>query len=344
MPLAADATVLIVSVARIGDTLLATPVMRAARAAAPRGELTVLAHPHRLEVLRGLPFIDRLHGITKNRARWRGWFGGGMYALALVYGRDAALAHFALRVAARAVAFGFPGMPDDPRLTLVRPEEGTHAVRDRARLATAAGFRVEDVRLAYRVLPEEREWARRYLAARWPDRTRPLIALQTQSFPTKSHRDWPIHHFGELAGRILDAWPEARFLVLGDAAARANAASMTRRLGGRAALAAGETTLRESAALIEACDLYVGVDTGPTHIAGALGVPMVALYHARYPGRNLMPLDHPLCRVLEQPAGGVADDAHADMAGVSVDAVWAAAAELLAARRGVPRTHAATSA
>ena len=105
VPLASDARVLIVTVARIGDTLLATPVMRAARAAVPRGELTVLAHPDRLQVLRGLPFIDELRAITKHRARWLGWFGGRMHALAMVYGRDPALARFALRVATRAVAF-----------------------------------------------------------------------------------------------------------------------------------------------------------------------------------------------------------------------------------------------
>ena len=163
--LATDAKVLIITVARIGDTLLATPVMRAARAAAPRGELTVLAHPNRVEVLRGLPFIDKLQGMTKNRARLLGWLAGRAYTIAMVYGRDAALVRFALRVAAKVVAFESPDMPEDPRLTLLKPEDQTHAVRDRVRLAVAAGFSVPDLRLAYRVLPEEREWARQYLDA-----------------------------------------------------------------------------------------------------------------------------------------------------------------------------------
>jgi heptosyltransferase-3 len=344
-PLASDAKVLIVTVARIGDTLLATPVMRAARAAAPRGQLTVLAHPNRLEVLRGLPFIDELRGITKNRAPWMGWLAGRVFTLAMVYGRDAALVQYAMRVAARTVAVESPGMPRNARLTLLRREEHTHAVRDRVRLAAAGGFGVQDLRLAYRVLPEEREWARQYLLARWPERARPLVALQTQSFPTKSHRDWPIAHFSELAGRILVAWPDARFLVLGDMAARASAAPLVHRLGERVAVAAGGTTLRESAALIEACDLYVGVDTGPTHIAGALAVPMVALYHPSYPGRNLMPLDHLSCRVIEHPSTGIAHRAiglehgmQEDMARISVDSVWMAAAELLGTRMGALRS------
>ena len=56
--------------------------------------------------------------------------------------------------------------------------------------------------------------------------------------------------------------------------------------------------------LIGELDLYVGVDTGPTHIAGALDVPMIGIYHHLYPGRNLAPLNRPRCRVLEQPSAG----------------------------------------
>ena len=78
--------------------------------------------------------------------------------------------------------------------------------------------------------------------------------------------------------------------------------------------------LRASAALIAALDLYVGVDTGPTHIAGALDVPMIGIYHHAYPGRNLAPLERARLRVLEQPAAGE----------LSVDAVMSAAEALLA--------------
>ena len=68
-----DANVLVIIVARIGDTLLVTPALRALKAAIPHGRLTVLAHPKRLEVLQHLPFIDALEGITKTSARARGW-------------------------------------------------------------------------------------------------------------------------------------------------------------------------------------------------------------------------------------------------------------------------------
>ena len=57
----------------------------------------------------------------------------------------------------------------------------------------------------------------------------------------------------------------------------------------------------EQAALMEQMDFFLGIDTGPTHIAGCFDNPMVALYHCKHPGRNLMPLDHPRCAIVEHP-------------------------------------------
>ena len=77
-------------------------------------------------------------------------------------------------------------------------------------------------------------------------------------------------------------------------------------------------------------DLYIGVDTGPTHIAGALGMPMVALYHSAYPGRNLVPLQHPACFMIEHPLTGKSADTTPSMADITVAAVLQAAQDLLA--------------
>jgi heptosyltransferase-3 len=53
-------------------------------------------------------------------------------------------------------------------------------------------------------------------------------------------------------------------------------------------------------------DLYVGVDTGPTHIMGALHKPMVTLYHPTAPSSALGPFGHPCCYAMDHPlaAGG----------------------------------------
>lgn len=327
-----DAKVLAINVARIGDTLLATPALRALKAALPRGRLAVMAHPRRLEVLENLPFIDALEGITKATAQARGWIRKNRYDYALVWGHDAALVKYALRVSDAVIAFEQRDAALNRKLAHAVPEpaDGQHAVLHRAALLAPLAIVASDLRLAYFVTDAERAWAKAWLKAHLP-RGKPFIGLQIASFPTKAHRDWPVENFAALIGRIAGAHREACFIVLGDAAAARKAAPLLALQPVSLAVAAGKLSLRESAALMSELDLYVGVDTGPTHIAGALGIPMVAMYHCAYPGRNLAPLQNPNCTLIEHPLTGKSAAIAASMADISVDVVWQAVRERLAA-------------
>jgi heptosyltransferase-3 len=191
------------------------------------------------------------------------------------------------------------------------------------------GLAAGDLRLAYCVTAEERAAARRWLAGHSPSAGL-LIGLQIASFPTKAHRDWPVSSFQELIARILAAQPQARFLLLGDMAAAAAGAPLQSAFPEQVALAAGGLSLRQSAAVMAELDLYIGVDTGPTHLAGALGIPMVALYHSAYPGRNLVPLQHSACIMIEHPLTGKSAATTVSMADIPVAIVCQAAMDLLA--------------
>ena len=70
-------------------------------------------------------------------------------------------------------------------------------------------------------------------------------------------------------------WPKVHLMSFGGAAERSRTGEPARRLGGRVTDLAGTVSLRESAALLDRLDLYIGVDTGPTHIMSALDAPMV---------------------------------------------------------------------
>lgn len=305
-----DANILVIIVARIGDTLLATPMIRALKAACRQGRITVLAHPKRKAVLENLSFIDRLGSITPRTAPLRGRFAKRSYDYAFVFGHDVALAEFALRVAERVIAFDDLRLAQrsqkfSGRLARVRaPDVSTHAVYERLLLANAAGVTTDDLRLAYTVTESERQWARAWLQQNIIKANGPVIGLQMVSFRTKAHRNWPVESFIELVRRTLSARAGTRFLVLGDAEAQAAARALLMEFPARVRVAAGELSLRQSAAVIGELDLYIGVDTGPTHIAGALDVPMIALYHRDYPGRNLAPLERDRVSIIEQPSDG----------------------------------------
>jgi heptosyltransferase III len=320
-------TFLCINVARIGDTLLATPALRAIASAHPDAAITVLAHPKRAEVLRGLPFLARVGHITKNTAPWRGRLGGRRYDYAVVWGYDQALVRYALRAAGRVVAFGQRDEALDRRLfrrVEEAPPGSENAVGRYLRLTSALGIPAAGHRLAYRVAAGEAAAARARLAADLPADASPLVALNIATFPTKIFRRWPVEQFGELSERIAAGWPGARFLVLGGDEELHAARALKTRLGDRAALYAGRLSLRETAALMSLADLYVGLDTGLTHIMSAFDIPMVVLYHCRIPSRQIAPLGHPCLYVLDHPRLGAADCLESTpMSEITVDAVFA---------------------
>jgi heptosyltransferase-3 len=329
-----DARLLAICVARIGDTLLATPALRALRAAVPRGSLTVLAHPKRRVLLQHLPFIDRLGSIEKHQASWRGWLSGKAYDWGVVYGEDAALVRYALRVCRHVVAQRQKDETLNRRLACViaPATEFQIAVDERLRLAIALGAPVKGRALSYRITPEEQAQARSRLRTLLPGTAR-FVGLQLQSFPSKAYRDWPVEKFHSLAQRLLQQ-DGIGIVVLGGPESVRIGEDFARRLSahfpGRVASLAGQTTLREGAAVIGELDLYVGVDTGPTHLAGALGVPMVALYHCRHRGRWLAPQEHPALSVIEHPTPDASCGNDTSMAEIPLELVAQAAEQRLA--------------
>lgn len=325
--------VLVIAVARIGDTLLVTPAIKALKQRYPDAKISVLAHPKRVSLLQELPCIDDLSGITKRSAPWRGRWPGTAYDIAVVYGGDLQLIGYALRVAREVFVFEQPGLPASSRLRVVpRPTQPLHAVHERRLLALAAGGRSDELQLCYHVSPVEKKAAQSWLADRVKNPASPLIGLQTLSFPTKAHRNWPLSSFIDLMKKIAWHFPDAHFLLLGDNAAGEQASALSTLFPDSLTVAAGSMSLRQSAALISCLDLYIGVDTGPTHLAGALGIPMVAMYHCAYPGRFLAPLGHPGCVVIEHPLTGQSSAIDVPMSDIGVETVWNSVHAILCGR------------
>lgn len=294
---------LVIVVARFGDTLLVTPTLAALKRCWPDAELTVLAHPGRMEVLENLPYIDRLAPITKQSAPWLGrWPFGPRYDAAIVYGGDHALYRFARRVARQVVAFA----SDDAALahcidhSVARPREPMHAVDERALLLQPFGIVPARRHLSYQVSSSEAAWAEQWMRQQGFAGRR-LIGFQLQSFPAKAYRDWPVERFETLAKVLFERYPDAQVLLLGGPEGRAAAQALADKLGPRSTCVAGTLTMRQNAALLSRLTLYVGVDTGPTHLAGALDVPMVAMYHCFHRGAYLAPQEHPQLTVIEHP-------------------------------------------
>jgi heptosyltransferase-3 len=325
--------ILFINVSRIGDTLLATPALRALAARWPGAAVDFLGHPKRFEIIEHLPFVAAAGPVTKARAPFMGRLGGRRWDLALVCGFDEPLVAYALRAADRVTAFRQADATLNARLfRCVEPLgfQSGHATGVPLALTRALGVPDAGYRLAYQVTGEERAWARSTLAARGAGGAKPLVGLQVASFPTKGYRDWPVEKFAELCERILARWGQAHFLIFGGPLEHSRTSGLADRLGTHATLFAGSLTLRQSAALMNELDLYVGVDTGPTHIMGALEAPMVPLYHCHSPSHLLAPLERAKCYVVDHPRAGAACSEDTPMAQIEVETVWRRVLEALA--------------
>ncbi len=118
---------------------------------------------------------------------------------------------------------------------------------------------------AYRVLPAEREWAKAWLASRGIEPgSRPLVCLHLKS--ACARKDWPIDRMRELAGRLVGRGVQIVGLERSAALSVSGAAD------------AVGLDMAQAAALIAASDLLVGPDSGPMHLAAAVGIPCVALF------------------------------------------------------------------
>jgi ADP-heptose:LPS heptosyltransferase len=98
------------------------------------------------------------------------------------------------------------------------------------------------------------------------------------------NKRWPAVRFGSLAAAI-DREHALRSIVLWGPGEEPLAASVATASNG-AAEPAPATTIPDIFALAKGARLMVSGDTGPLHIGGAVGTPLVALFGPTYPERN----------------------------------------------------------
>ena len=95
---------------------------------------------------------------------------------------------------------------------------------------------------------------------------------------------WPWERFAEVASGLVSRFGLG-VLLLGARSETGLCDAVRRSAGAGVSSAAGLATLGETGGLISGARLFVGNDSGPTHMAMALGVPSVALFGPTDPGQ-----------------------------------------------------------
>jgi ADP-heptose:LPS heptosyltransferase len=193
--------------------------------------------------------------------------------------------------------FGFSVAECQPFLTDTLPIPGGHAVAANQDLAQLAARRLGGelpvgttwLDPTFPVLPDEASWARRWLAEQFEDagyevdesgfratRTEnPIVAVHPGS--GAALKNWTAERWVEVVG-TLRRDRGARVYVTGGPGERELVESIADRLIPRPPNVVGETSLGQLAALFAQSDLVLGCDSGPLHLAAAVGTPTVRLY------------------------------------------------------------------
>lgn len=105
-----------------------------------------------------------------------------------------------------------------------------------------------------------------------------LIGVQVGTSESMRWKQWPPERFTQLCQRIQADFPAVKLILLGSPGEAQMVRSIAGQLNPRPIIAAGETTVRQAAALIERCSLLVCNDSGLMHMAVAVGTPVLAIY------------------------------------------------------------------
>lgn len=273
---------LVVKLRYLGDVLLATPALNAIKTAWPAARLTMLVNRGTEEVVKGNPNVDDV--LVLDRGPLLSQF---RFALALRRPRydavvdltDGDRAAFLSWMSRAPVRIGFN---QEGRwrgicyTSVVRPgPEVVHRTdRDCAALAPL-GLREKPGPPRLCIDRQDHEAADKLLKRIGVDETRPFAVLQPGA--RYWFKAWPPERFAQLADYLAETYGH-QVLIGGSGQERQLAEAIRDMTKSRPAVVAGETSVKQLAAVLKRAVLFVGNDTGAMHIAAAMGTPVVALF------------------------------------------------------------------
>jgi heptosyltransferase-2 len=293
----------------IGDVVMTTAFLRELRRAAPTAHVTLVVNAAARPLVATCPHVDAVVTFRTAAPRalrplvlpWRaGRLGralrrGGPPDLVLLprWGTDAVFATYAAYFTGARARVGFSEAVDgrkralnrgfDRLLTHALPFDGwRHDVAHTFTMLRAVGAAVSNEALELWPDAADAAFAERALA---PLRagTGPVVALG----PSGGHsvlKQWPPARFAALADRLREEFG-ASVVLVGAPAEEALAEAIRDGCASPPHSIVGATTLRQLAAVLRRCALYVGNDAGPLHVASAVGTPVVGIYGASDPTR-----------------------------------------------------------
>lgn len=319
--------ILLIRLSSLGDIVLTTPAIRSVRNNFPDAYIAMLVAKQSADILRENPYLneiitfDRLAKDKDTGEMWRivRLLRERKFTLAIDFQRKFRTEMLmALSGATERIGKGW-------LCTIRVPERGNkHATSHYFDLLHAAGIPAKDQKLELFLAESERRDAVQRLKTAGVVDERVKVGL----FPGAGWklREWMPERFAAIGDRLVQHF-NADVLIFGGQQESELVHTVANQMRTRAIPFAGNLQIRQLAACIGQCDLFVTNDTGPMHIAAAVGTPTVSLFgpgnHIRFQplGTLHQTIRHDVpCSPCKQFTDKCKDNIC--MKGIGVDEVW----------------------
>ncbi|MDX1643450.1 MAG: glycosyltransferase family 9 protein [Thermoanaerobaculia bacterium] len=260
---------------QLGDLIFSLPVLEALRAGFPEARITSVVRADLASLLCPSPWLDAC--ITHRGA---GEFFSTLrqvrraeFDLVVCLSQSPRVMLLAAGSGAR-YRIGFAGGGLSLLLTERVDETTTPSLTANLRLVEALDCRIErrDYRGLLTVEEADRELAEQLLEASGIAAEARLVVVGAAASTRRDEKEWELERFLEVARALThDEAITVAFIGADPQLGEDLSAERIYDLG-------GQSSLRSLLALLERADLFLGIDSGPLHLAAAVGTPCVALF------------------------------------------------------------------
>jgi len=297
----------------VGDGVMSLPALEALRARYPSAEIVLVVKPWVSQLYDHHPAVDRSiiydaageHRGPRGFAKLIEQIRSEHFDMAVLFQNAFHAAWMAWRsqIPVR-IGYGLEGrgvlLTDS--VSVPSPALYGHQSNYYLQLLFRAGLveKIEPVkRIRLNIESSEKTWAARQLKTMGLGGPRFLVAL-TPGAAFGPAKRWLMERYADLADRLIGAL-NADVLIFGSASEKPLAEEIAHGMSHTPTIMAGETTLREFMALLVQCRLVITNDSGPMHLAAALGLPVVAIFGST-DEKATGPVS-PLARIVKHPVG-----------------------------------------
>ena len=265
----------------IGDIVLTTPLIHTLRDEYPSAYIAYLGDNRGVSLLEHNPYLNEIFPIDFSRKTWAQQLilFGQLYrkrfdlVVDLFCNPRSALLSYATRAPVR-VGGDLRGRGRLYTIRLKDDGRPKSAIDFHYQSFKAVGIEPQHYRTEIFLTEEEKKETRRYLEWQSIDFSKPLIALQPGgTWPAKL---WPAERFSELAD-LFTAKLHAQIVLTGGDGDIEVMRKVERATVGKV-LSLPVLPLRQLAATLSLCSGYVANDSGPMHIAVAVGTPTIGIF------------------------------------------------------------------